>query len=211
MASRDLSWAEDRPLRRAAVVYDTQFEETHAVAEALARGIRRQNVATDVFTVAEAERAPLDAYSLLALGSPTELLSCTRGMRVFLSHLGRRNLKGRYGFAFDTKIRHHPGRAAEHIHATLEHFGFRMRVEPASAFVTVVESPGGHPSPAHEHPAHALETGMEDAFEKAGADLVQKIRGETEDVWEVAPTTTTPPTPKTGPEDPKRPKTRWPY
>ena len=210
-STRDLSWAEERPLRRATVIYDTQFEETRVLAEALARGFRSQDVPTDLLTVEEAEGAELERFELLALGSPTELLTCSHRMRVFLSHLKNRHLGGRYGFAFDVKIRHHPGRAAEHIHATLEHYGLRMRVEPASGYVTLAEAPAKPPSPAHEHAVHVLEPGIEAAFEAAGANVVRKIRGELLDVWET-PSTPAPEKPAaTTPEDPKRPKAKWPY
>ena len=211
MAGPDLSWAEDRPVHSAAVIYDTQFDETRIIAEALARGIRTQNVTTDLFPVEEAEKAALEGYALLVLGSPTELFTCSHRMRLFLSHLKTRNLKGRYGFAFATKIRHHPGRAAEHIHDSLEHLGFRMRMPPLSGFVRLAETAPAAAGPAHEQPAHVLEVGMERAFEEAGVDLIQRIRGESREIWEVPITATPPPEPPVHPEDPKRPKAKWPY
>ncbi|HEV2165877.1 MAG TPA: flavodoxin domain-containing protein, partial [Thermoplasmata archaeon] len=76
----DLSWADEMPLRRAAVIYDSLFGKTERVAQAIARGIRKENVPTDVLSVSEAEQKPVDGYDLLVLGSPSRHLLASEEM-----------------------------------------------------------------------------------------------------------------------------------
>ena len=175
----DLSWADDRPLRTAAVVYESRFGKTRRLAEALARGIRREGVPTDVLSVAEAEQRPVDGYDLLALGCPSSHLTAPSAMRTFLETLTRMpRLKGHYGFAFETHVRRHPGGAARHIESILSKAGVRLVGRHA---LGVVEAPGRHhpePRPGEDSEEFRLGTGTETRFEALGAELVQSIRGE---------------------------------
>jgi flavorubredoxin len=180
----DLSWADDAPLRSAVVVYESRFGKTRQVAEALARGVRREGVLADVLPVSEAEQRPIDGYDLLIVGSPSNHLAASPGMRSFLETLKRMpRLKGRYGFAFDTRVRHRSGGAGRQIESALVRLGLRIPgprahalVDPPSHLTTGTEA-----GPSDSEEFH-LEAGTEDRFEALGARLVRTIRGEDEKV-----------------------------
>ncbi len=127
IASPTSSWADDRPLRTATVIYDTQFGKTREIAEAFADGIRSEGIPVDVLSVTEAQQRPVDGYDLLVIGAPSNHLTASPAMQHFLEtlkHMPR--LKGHYGYAFDTRVRHHFGSAGRAIESTLLHAGLRI-------------------------------------------------------------------------------------
>ncbi|MFI5417982.1 MAG: flavodoxin domain-containing protein [Candidatus Lutacidiplasmatales archaeon] len=179
----DLKWAEERPLRRAAVIFDTRYGQTQKVAEAIARGIRAQQVSADVLKAEDVDLKSLTGYDLLAVGSPTERLTVSPAIRQLLGRMKGLGLAGRYGFAFETRAPHHVGVAGRHIESTLEQLGLRMRLPFRSA--TVIE-PKGAPrprSPSSETEGHPLDPAEEQELETIGTELVQVIRGESLEQW----------------------------
>ena len=179
----DLAWAEEMPLRRAAVIYDTQFGMTKRIAEALARGLRSEEVSTDVLSVQEAEQRPVDGYDLLALGCPAHRLSPTPAMRRFvetLRHMPR--LRQHYAYAFECRVRHHAPGAARWVESTLGDLTLRI---PRPHEAAIVEPTPGAPSGPSGTMAlgFRLEPGSEARFEAIGATLARQIRGEEKDAF----------------------------
>jgi flavorubredoxin len=178
----DLSWADDQPLRNALIIYETHFGRTLEVAEHLAVGFRKEGVKTDLLPIAEAHHRPVDQYDMLVLGCPTEHLGMTPAMHHLLKELKKvPKLRGHYGFAFDTRLRHHPNGAARHIESQLFDLGLKVPSPPASAIVENSPVPAGTPPAGSSDSAQFhLEKGTDERFEAFGSQLIRSIRGETQ-------------------------------
>jgi len=179
----DLAWSVEMPLRTAVVVYDTTYGKTRLVAERLAEGFRREGVATDVLSVTEARQRAIDGYDLLALGAPAHHLSPSEAMRSFLRSLERMpKLREHYGYAFETRLAHHPGGAGRWIEGELTRLHLRLP-RPHDAAVVVPPHGAGAPGTPDDG-EYRLEAGAEGRFEEIGAFLVRKIRGELGDQFQ---------------------------
>lgn len=179
----DLSWAEERPLRKAVVIYDSPHGETQRLAEALADGIRAGGIPTDVMTAGAAKDASLDAYDLIAIGSPNAWLSASPAVHELLEKFPSAGLKGRYGFAFDTRTKGHPDGAAPEIVRKMRRVGLNVVVPPVS--VPMVRHPAGAaPSgAAAAGPSFDLPAAGPDEFRELGTSLVRSIHHETAQIW----------------------------
>ena len=151
---------------RAMVVYESIFGNTHAVANAIADGLRS---ACDV-SLHPVEEAAIDAASgveLFVIGGPTHMhgLSSQRsramgteqaekhgvdvdegaegtGLRAWLDELGQSD--GAKAAAFDTRLRGRPlvtGSAARGIARRLRRHGFHLVADPESFLVSEAEGP----------------------------------------------------------------------
>jgi hypothetical protein len=140
---------------KALVIYESMFGNTHAVADAVAEGLRES---LDV-EVLEVEEAPLevgDDVDLVVVGGPTHAFSMSRpstrhsageqgadpgaashsGIREWIS--GVAAPKGLATAAFDTRIAkpHLPGSAAKSADRKLRRRGFTELAHPESFYVT---------------------------------------------------------------------------
>jgi flavorubredoxin len=177
----DLSWADNRPLRTATVIYDTRFGKTRTIAEAFADGIRSEGVPVDLLSAAEAQQRPIDAYDLLVIGAPSSHLAASPAMQHFLETLKRMpQLKGHYGFAFDTRVRHHLASAGRSIESTLLHAGLRIPGPAAHAIVEPPRPMSAAAGRAADSEDYRLEDGTLERFKALGALLIRSIRGENE-------------------------------
>ena len=142
-------------MRRAVVVYESMFGNTHAVAEAVAEGL---GTSLDV-TLVEVSDAPKDIaedVDLVVVGGPTHAFSMSRpstrqsasdqgadpeaaqhdGIREWIA--GVTAPEGLLTATFDTKVLkpHLPGSAARSAGRKLRHRGFKKIDEPKSFYVT---------------------------------------------------------------------------
>ena len=89
---------------KALVLYNSLFGNTKIVAEQIALGLQEENVLTDCVNIKEIDRNSLNNYDFIAVGGPTHNISLSKDMKEFfrttLYHL---KLKGKKGFAFDTR------------------------------------------------------------------------------------------------------------
>jgi len=147
---------------RAVVVYESMYGNTHAVAEAISKGLRP---VCDAFVVPVGRADPevLDGVELLVVGGPTHVHGMTRarsrqaaaeaahkpgstlvlelgaegpGVREWLASLGHLNV---FAAAFDTRL-HGPaaftGRASKGISRELERLSAHIIADPESFLVT---------------------------------------------------------------------------
>lgn len=70
-------------MKKALVIYDTKFGNTREIAAALAKGMNKQGIAVDCFSVEEVDFNKIDDYGLLAIGGPTHMLGISDKMRIF--------------------------------------------------------------------------------------------------------------------------------
>lgn len=155
---------------RVAVVYESLFGNTHAIAGAVAEGIRAADPSLEVtcLPVDDATDAVVAAADLVVVGAPTHV----HGMSSSLSRrLGLRSERdaghadridpdatgegvrtwlhglpwagpGQRAAAFDTRAdMKHAGSAADGIARRLRRRGYRMVAEPASFFIDDVSGP----------------------------------------------------------------------
>ncbi|MCL4436551.1 MAG: flavodoxin domain-containing protein [Thaumarchaeota archaeon] len=144
---------------RTIVLYDTLFGNTERIAKAIARGIQRHSE-VDCLNIKNADPDTLSQYSLVAVGAPTQAFSASKPMKEFLAKLEGKNLAGRYGFAFDTKLDSRlSGSAAKYIEGKLHDIGLEIIRPRASAIVK-----GGTNDAV-------LRAGEEEVFESLGDEI----------------------------------------
>jgi Flavodoxin len=147
---------------RAVVIYESMYGNTHAIADAIARGLEPGNEVT-VVPVAGASQKLLDGAGLVVVGGPTHLHGMTRantrkgaveqehkhpgqhtldpdaegpGLRAWFSSLGRVSASAA---AFDTRLAGpaaFTGRAGKGIARLLARHGLTLIAEAESFLVT---------------------------------------------------------------------------
>lgn len=135
-----------------AIVYDSIFSNTAAIARAIAGALEGANTVR-LLTVQEAGSADLGATDLLIVGSPTRGFRPTPMIAEYVEGLGSIGA-GKSAAAFDTRldlesIQPAPlrwvidagGYAATRIGASLSRHGFTLRDDMAGFLVTGTEGP----------------------------------------------------------------------
>jgi len=176
---------------RAVIIYESMFGNTHAIADAIGKGIGENLEQVDnvvVVPVVEAGRERLGDADLLVVGGPTHFSSMSRkrtrkgavatarnpkndlvlehdaqgpGVRDWLKSLGQGHAKFA---AFDTRFKGPAilrGRASRPISRKLHRDGFEMVAKPESFFVTL---------------KNHLEPGEEARAQDWGKQLVARLR-----------------------------------
>jgi flavorubredoxin len=151
---------------RALVLYGSVFGNTEKVALALARGIRR-HTEVDCISIKDADAAGLSRYRLIAVGAPTQAFSAYKPMKDFLSKVDASTVRGKLGFAFDTKIDSRlSGSASKYIEKRLQEFGVRILRPRESAIVS-----GGTKD-------NVLREGEETRFEALGDEVGKALEAD---------------------------------
>ena len=122
---------------KAIVLFDTIFGNTERIANSLAKGMLEAGIAVECANIkmARLEKLP-EGTNLLAMGAPTQYITSSRPMKDFLDRLKGLDLKGKYGFAFDTKLDNFmAGSAAKFIEKKLKVYGVDIIKPHISAIV----------------------------------------------------------------------------
>jgi len=123
-------------LKRVIVIYDTKYGNTAKIAKTLELGIREAGIQTFCANARDIVPESLKEYDLIAIGSPTQKLTASKPMKAFLQGLKNTNLKGKLGFAFDTKLDSRlSGSAAKYIENAMKKLEFEIFAPRASARV----------------------------------------------------------------------------
>jgi len=121
---------------KAIVVFDSRNGNTEQIAGDLAKGLEEEQIEVACCKTTEVEIEELGSYDLVAVGGPTEMHRASPPMREFLSKLKHVDLKGKYGFAFDTKLDSRwAGDASNSIESTLKNAGAEILMPRSSAIV----------------------------------------------------------------------------
>jgi flavodoxin len=141
------------------VIFDSKFGNTEKVAKSLAGGLVRAGLEVTFENTKDVQLESLSEFDLLAIGAPTQMFTASRPMKDFLSRLESVDgLKGKLGFAFDTKFGSAlAGSAAKFIEKRLEQLGLNIIRHRESAIVGKTEGP--------------LAEGEMEAFEKIGYEI----------------------------------------
>ena len=148
-------------LKKAAVIYDTKFGNTEKIARALSEGMKREGLQVDCLKTDAADPNKLAEYDVLAIGAPTQAFGISGPMKEFLKKLENVDLRGKKGFAFETRLKSRfAGSAAKGIEKKLKELGVTLVREYDSAIV------GGSEGP--------LEENAEAKFEEIGSEIAKK-------------------------------------
>ncbi len=145
------------------MIYDTKFGNTQKIAKVLADGIEAAGIETDCRRVGDVDMSKLTEYDLLLIGGPTHVFGLSKPMKDFLQRLERIDIRGKKGFAFDTKLKSRfAGSAAKGIEKMLEKRGVSIVKAHASAIVKGGEGP--------------LEDCMEETFKQIADEIAKLTR-----------------------------------
>jgi flavorubredoxin len=138
------------------VIYDSKFGNTERIAKSLAEGLERAGIETACVNTNDVKAESLKDYDFIAIGAPTQMFTASRPMKDFLLKLeGVEGLRGKHGFAFDTKFESRlSGSASKYIEKRLKELGMEIVKPRQSAIVKKTEGP--------------LEEGAAGAFERIG-------------------------------------------
>jgi flavodoxin len=95
-----------------------------------------KGVKVDSFRASSVDKAIVENYDCLLVGSPTMAWSATAHVEDFLEGLKTSRFDGRFAAAFDTRIKSFiSGQAAGGLQKSLEKLGFRTIVPPLAAYL----------------------------------------------------------------------------
>jgi len=182
------------PVKKAVVIFDTRYGNTENVAKALAKGIHRSAVEVACFNIDDVQIGALVEYGFLAIGGPTHYQTASKRMKDFLGRLEQVNLRGKYGFAFDTRVDSFwAGSAAKFIEKKLKTLGLHIVRPRSSAMVRRAEGEWEESKEAEtgetkeerkvrrarekeeKRAKVVLEEGTEELFEKIGNEIGQTL------------------------------------
>jgi flavorubredoxin len=150
----------------AIVLYDTLFDNTEKIAVSIATGLQLAGVETKAENIKAVFVDTLGRYDLLAIGAPTQYFTASKPLKEFLTRLDGVDLKGKRGFAFDTKLESRlSGSAAKFIEKKLIEKGLQIIRPRASAIVIGQKAKTAQPGEV------MLKDGMESLFESIGNEL----------------------------------------
>jgi flavodoxin len=153
-------------MKRALVLYHSLFGNTKTVALTLAKGIQVAGIEVDCKSVNDVDLADMRTYDLIAIGSPTHMIRPSKEMKEFLDKLKSVELKGLFGFAFDTRNESRMNRksllvlensAARSIEGVMKRRKMRIIKPRVSAIVQGREGP--------------LEAGVEETILQIGREI----------------------------------------
>ncbi len=155
--------SQSRTPKRGIVIFDSKFGNTEKIAKSLASGLELAGFRTDCINARDVRVSSFVEYGFIAVGAPTQAFTASKPIKEFLSQLeGAQGLKGKYGFAFDTKFRNRlAGSAAKFIEKKLIELGMEIITPRQSAIVKKTEGP--------------LEEREEQAFEQVGFEIGSRI------------------------------------
>lgn len=144
---------------RALVLFDSKYGNTSQVARQLAGGLHMAGVETECSNILDVNLESLRGYDLIAFGAPTQAFTASKQMKDFLRKFENTDaLKGKQGFAFDTKFASPlSGSAAKYVEKKLSELGMKIVRNRQSAIVKKTEGP--------------LEDGELEAFERVGFEI----------------------------------------
>jgi len=149
-------------MKKAIVIYHTQFGNTEKIAKALALGMGEQRIKVDCISVEKVEIDKLTEYDIMAIGSPTHIRTLSKSMKAFLEKLESVDIKGKKAFAFDTKMQSWwAGSAGKGIEKKLKRIEMNIVKSYSSAIVTGREGP--------------LQEGMEEKFKQIGMEIAKLV------------------------------------
>ncbi len=161
----------------AIVLFDTVFRNTERIANSLATGLQDAGVAAECVSIKIVRVDKLIDYDLLALGAPTQYITASKPMKVFLGQLKDLDLKGKCGFAFDTKLDYIMAESAvKFIEKKLKPSGVDI-IRPRSSAIVIARKEKEKIKKEQIKIGEAvLKEEMEEQFETIGKELGELVK-----------------------------------
>lgn len=138
------------------------METRKVIAGCLAKG--QQAAGVEARAASIKSNVDLAEYDLLALGAPTQYFTASKPLKAFLERLEGAKLKGKLGFAFDTRLdSRFSGSASKYIEKKLTALGLQI-IRPRASAIVVVQKTG-------KEADTVLKDGMVPLFESIGKEL----------------------------------------
>lgn len=155
-------------MKKAIVIYSSEYGNTQKISKALAKGIGKQVISVECLEINQINLNELADYDFLAVGGPTHNLGLSKDMKKFLEELKTVDLTGKNGFCFDTRVESRFNKfdlnsAAKRIEKKLRKLKVVMSKPRQSAIVTEREGP--------------LEEGAAKRFLQTGIEIAEFIQG----------------------------------
>ena len=153
-------------MTRAIVLYHSLHGNTGKVAMSLAKGIEEVGIDVDCLSIDEVDLSRISEYAFVAIGGPTHVIRMSKPMKEFMERLRSVDLRGKKGFAFDTRIHSRMNKkswgglensAARRIEGKMKKMKMEIVRPRQSAIVDGTEGP--------------LEEGTEERFRQIGAEI----------------------------------------
>ncbi|MHA2602673.1 MAG: flavodoxin family protein [Candidatus Thorarchaeota archaeon SMTZ1-83] len=157
-------------MTRAIVLYHSLHGNTGKVAMSLAKGIEEAGAEVDCLSIDEVDFGRVSEYDFIAIGGPTHMIRMSKPMKEFLEKLQSVDLRGKKGFAFDTRIQSRMNKkswgglensAARRIEGKMKKMKMEIVRHRKSAIVNGREGP--------------LEEGTEKMFRRIGSEIAEVI------------------------------------
>jgi menaquinone-dependent protoporphyrinogen IX oxidase len=157
-------------MTRAIVLYHSLHGNTGKVAMSLAKGIEEAGIEVDCLSIGEVDITRLSEYDFVAIGGPTHVIRMSKPMKEFIEKIRSVDLRGKKGFAFDTRIHSRMNKkswgglensAARRIEGKMKKMRIEIVRSRQSAVVDGTEGP--------------LEEGTEEKFHQIGAEIAEVI------------------------------------
>lgn len=133
-------------VKKAVVIFETRYGNTERIAKALTKGIRKSGMETTCYNMNDLQIGTFTECEFIAIGAPTQYRTASEPMKGFLEKVERVDLRGKYGFAFDTRVDSFwAGSAAEFIEKKLKSVGLQI-VRPRSSAIVRHADEGGKKS-----------------------------------------------------------------
>lgn len=142
-------------MKRAIIIYESVYENTKKVAEAIAEGVRQsEDFECKVVKTSDIHTDDLAGYDIILFGCPNHNQEPARNMSKFIERVAIVNLEGKVGAAFDTYTGGNKGIALSKLEQFIrKHLnGFELKIEGLSIEVADRKGP-------------LIESGMSDARE----------------------------------------------
>lgn len=165
-------------IMKAIVVFDTLYGNTKKIAESLTTGMQSVGIETDCKSIKQVQEEPLklESYDFIAVGAPTQYITASKPMKAFLEMLEGIDLKGKFGFAFDTRIDNFfAGSASKYIEGRLRKYGLRMIMPRSSAYIQTTKSKKEEKDAKARRASAVLKQGTALEFEKLGEELGRRL------------------------------------
>ena len=138
------------------------------MGRSLSKGLNEAGIDASCVNIRDATFEYLAQCDLICVGAPTEGFSASKPMKQFLKTLKNVKLRGKYGFAFDTKVDSRlSGSAAKFIEKELDALGLEIISRREYAFVLNVKEGSTRGA--------KLVDGEEERFEKIGAEIGRAV------------------------------------
>ncbi len=157
--------------REALVIFDSRYGNTARIAQALARGLQQvEGIEARLGYAPDVGSELLENAQFLLMGGPTEYFTASSHIKEFFARCGAFNLRGKFGFAFDTHAHARvSGSAARYIEKELKAMGVHL-LEPRESAWTEVHPRAPGAGGLTAKPVE-LAPGMEKKFEEIGTSL----------------------------------------